>query len=86
VVIDNFAIGDIDVPGRLSIGELAQRADDEGVAGVHLFSFGFEIGDVLGAFLFDGEIVVDVCIVGVDECEIVDILDCFQRVENGGGV
>ena len=77
-----FAVGDIDVASGLCIGEFSESADDEGVPRVEVLALELEVADELRPFLLDGELVVNVGVVGVDELEVVPALQRPQRVQN----
>ena len=85
-IVFQLAVWDIDISISFSIGEFSKSANNEGIPGVEIFAFGLEVGDELGPLLLDGQLVVDVGVVGVDEFKIVGGLQGFDGIEDGGGI
>jgi hypothetical protein len=80
VGIVSFAVGDVYVTIRLSIGKLSEGTDDDGVSCSHIGPFGFEISQELSSLLVDDNIIIDVGVIGIYELEVVLFLQDQQSV------
>ena len=70
-----LAVGNIDITFRLSIGLLSENTNDKGIFRGHVFLDSFELINKLPSLIFDLDFVCEGCVVGIDEVEVIFLLN-----------